>query len=239
MRLSSLRNNNGWSTTTCWFHRDSQRRQTSCLEWYTYRQNNKIETWISWKCTHRNCKATICTRDDTLSKIGQPHNHLPDRAAVEGRRILSIIRNRARDELAPLPSIYDEEITKLRDAPWDAQSREVASKLPTFHTVKSSLYRSRQKMLPPVPTTRPEIQLEMKFRQTTSGEPFLQAENGDINKILIFSTLENIHHLCNADRIYCDGTFYTAPHVFDSILADSPHLLGITTRLRDPEPTTI
>lgn len=72
-------------------------------------------------------------------------------------------------------------------------------------------------MLPPVPTTKPEIQLEMTFRQTTSGEPFLQAEEGDINKILIFSTLENINYLCNADRIYCDGTLYTAPHVFDSI----------------------
>lgn len=33
----------------------------------------------------------------------------------------------------------------------------------------------------------------------------------------IFSTFENIHHLCNADRIYCDGTIYTAPHMFDNI----------------------
>lgn len=30
---------------------------------YTYRQNNKIETWISWKCIQRNCKATIYIRD--------------------------------------------------------------------------------------------------------------------------------------------------------------------------------
>lgn len=78
-------------------------------------------------------------------------------------------------------------------------------------------YRSRQKMLPPVPTTRSEIQLEMKFRRTTSGEPFLHAEDGDINNIIIFSTLENINYLCNADKLYCDGTLYTAPHVFDSI----------------------
>lgn len=56
----------------------------------------------------------------------------------------------------------------------------------------------------------------MKFNQTSSGEPFLQAEYRDINKILIFSTLENIHYLCNADRIYCNATFYTAPHVFDN-----------------------
>ena len=68
-------------------------------------------------------------------------------------------------------------------------------------------------MLPPVPTTRPDINLEGKFRETTSGEPFLQAEDGDINKILNFTTADNISHLCNADRIYCDGTFYTAPPI--------------------------
>ena len=72
-------------------------------------------------------------------------------------------------------------------------------------------------MLPPVPTTRPDINLEGKFRETTNGEPFLQAEDGDFNKILIFTTADSISHLCNADRIYCDGTFYTAPSLFDNI----------------------
>ena len=80
---------------------------------FTYRQNNKRDTWVSWKCTQPNCRATICTRDDTPSKIGQPHTHLPNKAAVEGRRILSTIRPRVKEELTPLPSIYDEEITRI------------------------------------------------------------------------------------------------------------------------------
>ena len=108
------------------------------------------------------------------------------------------MRSRAKEELTPLPSIYDEEITKLRDAPWDAQTIEIASNIPTLDSAKSSLYRSRQKMLPPVPTTRPDINLEGKFRETTSGEPFLQAEDGDINKILIFIVIfyGTAHHYC-------------------------------------------
>ena len=51
----------------------------------------------------------------------------------------------------------DEEITKLRDAPLDAQIKEMSIKLiikPTFDSAKSSLCRSRQKMLPLVPTTQ-------------------------------------------------------------------------------------
>ena len=40
---------------------------------YTYRQNNKRDTWISWKC------------------VGNVHNNLPDGTAVEARKILSAI----------------------------------------------------------------------------------------------------------------------------------------------------
>ena len=74
---------------------------------------------------------------------------LPDQAAVEGRKIPSTIRFRTKTVLKQIPSIYDEEISKLRDAPWDAQTREIAAKLPTFYTKKSLLYRTRHNTLPP------------------------------------------------------------------------------------------
>ena len=61
------------------------------------------------------------------------------------RNILSAIRFSAKTELKPIPSTYDEEISKLRDDPWDAQTREIAAKLPAFDTKKSSLYRTRIK----------------------------------------------------------------------------------------------
>ena len=32
-----------------------------------------------------------------------------------------------------------------------------------------------------------------------------------------FSTTENLLHLCAAETIYCDGTFYTAPPMFDQL----------------------
>ncbi|KAK3103968.1 hypothetical protein FSP39_023329 [Pinctada imbricata] len=116
--------------------------------------------------------------------------------------------------MTPIPSIYDEEITKLRDAPWDSQTREVASKLPTFSATKSAIYRARQKTVPPIPSTRQTIQLSDKFQRSTSGELFLQA---DADRILIFASPDNVEHLCAAPDIYCDGTFYTAPSMFDSI----------------------
>ncbi|CAC5405393.1 unnamed protein product [Mytilus coruscus] len=120
---------------------------------YTHRQNIKRDTWISWKCIDRTCRATICTRDDVPSKIGQPHNHLPDQASVNSRKILESVRSRCRSELTPIPSIHNKkkEITKLRDAPWDAQTLETAQKLPTFekqaaNEVKKVQYAAGGKM---------------------------------------------------------------------------------------------
>jgi uncharacterized FlgJ-related protein len=46
-----------------------------------------------------------------------------------------------------MPSMYDEEISKLRDAPQDAQTTEMCTKLPPFDTNKSSLYRTQLKKL--------------------------------------------------------------------------------------------
>ena len=34
---------------------------------------------------------TMCTRDNVPTKLGNVHNNLPDRTAVEGRKILSAI----------------------------------------------------------------------------------------------------------------------------------------------------
>ena len=86
----------------------------------------------------------MCTIDDVPIKLGNVHNHLTDRAAVMARNILSAIRFSAKTELKPILSIYDEKISKFRDAPWDAETREIAARLPTFDTKKSSLYRTRQ-----------------------------------------------------------------------------------------------
>ena len=60
---------------------------------------------------------TMCTRADVAIQLGNVHNHLPDRATVVGRKILSAIRFRAKTELKPIPSIYDEEICKWMPKP--------------------------------------------------------------------------------------------------------------------------
>jgi len=82
-----------------------------------------------------------------------------------------------------------------------------------FDIKKSSLYRTHKKCTTTsiYPTSNPTI----------SQEQFLQADDGDIDKILPFSTTENLLHLCAAETIYCDGTkkctIYTTLQMFDQI----------------------
>ena len=85
-------------------------------------------TYKAGQCTHPPTRPS-CSRGQKDTQC-----HSIRRAAVEGRKILSAIQFRAKTELKPSPSICDEEISKLRDAPWDAQTREIAVKLPTFDT---------------------------------------------------------------------------------------------------------
>ena len=76
-------------------------------------------------------------------------------------------------EIKPVLSIYQEEITKLRDDEWDADSKEIVQKLPTFYSSKSTLYRARRKQTPKLPASSIDIQLDGKWTETFTGERFL------------------------------------------------------------------
>ncbi|XP_060065972.1 uncharacterized protein LOC132546279 [Ylistrum balloti] len=53
--------------------------------------------------------------------------------------------------------------------------------------------------------------------KTATGDSFLFIDDGDISRILAFATTDNLTNLATADRIFCDGTFYTCPSLFHQI----------------------
>jgi len=127
-----------------------------------------------------------------------------------------------------VPSIYQEEITKLRDDEWDADSKEIVQKLPTFYSSKSTLYRARRKQTPKLPASSIDIQLDGKWTETSTGERFLLFDDTQQQqRIIAFATTENLTDLSASDRIYCDGTFYTCPSVFHQIYTIHIQIDGI------------
>ena len=173
---------------------------------YTYRHDNKRDTWISWKCVdnvhkrRRTDKAGQCTQQSTRPNCSR------------GQKDTQCHLFRSKTELKPIPSIDDEEISKWMPRP--------GKQLQNYQLLTLKWRRCTEhakNTLPSIPSTRTSIQIDGKFRLTTSQEQYLQADDGDIDKIQLCSTTENILHLCAAETIYCYGTFYTAPPILNQI----------------------
>ena len=88
------------------------------------------------------------------------------------------------------------------------------AQLPGLESIRSSLYRARHENTPVLPTHRRDVSLPNRFTQTMGGEDFLQVDDGDDEKILIFATEDNLRPMADADAFYVDGTFSTCPSLF-------------------------
>lgn len=62
-----------------------------------------------------------------------------------------------------------------------------------------------------------EIEIENDFTKTCRGEQFLQVNNGENNKILIFASDRHLQYLASTRTVIMDGTFYFAPTLFTQL----------------------
>lgn len=105
-------------------------------------------------------------------------------------------------------------ITGLRT---DGATIADVSQVPTFNSLRSALYRFRSHERPALPRQRSDIDLPDIYTKTTAGDNFLLASEGEHDKILVFTTDENIRHLSRAKVLYCDGTFDKCPAIFGQL----------------------
>jgi len=173
-----------------------------------------------WKCVVPQCSATINTHYDNITKMGNYHNHAPNKSRVKAENVINKMKERSIKEATPIPTIYEEERALLRHADYidaNPDHEDVLAELPTFYECRMSLYRQRNKEIPKIPTTRNDIDLQGRWTETSAGEKFLLVNDGDDDKILIFATINNLTNLAAAETIYADGTFYTSPSQFSQL----------------------
>ncbi|XP_071150903.1 uncharacterized protein [Mytilus edulis] len=163
------------------------------------------------------CAGTVNTTDNLVTRFPRDHNHPPSHADIKAKQFLSHLSEKARSCLDPLPTLYDSEIIQFQCREWDEDIRQIVEKIPTFTACKSSLYRQRNTELPRQPATRQDIDLQGEWRETSTGQNFVLSEDGDINKILVFGTSDNLRHLSQANTIFADGTFYASPVLFKQL----------------------
>ncbi|KAG0440809.1 hypothetical protein DMUE_1474 [Dictyocoela muelleri] len=74
----------------------------------------------------------------------------------------------------------------------------------------------------------PNYDIPEELQVKTENKKFLFFDSGinDINRVLIFTTEENLTHIEYSDVLICDGTFRSSPSCFEQIFT-------IQCRLRD------
>ncbi|XP_060065086.1 uncharacterized protein LOC132545413 [Ylistrum balloti] len=185
---------------------------------FSYMVKNNYRDTTYWRCCIRDCPATINTRDDIPAKMGHQHNHQPNRFQVEVKKVMNSIKKRCREERKAVPAIYDEEIAHLQTLDWTDDKRRMVEQIPTYPSCKTSLYHSRAKLLPKLPTSVADITLENEWTLTNTGDQFvLFDDNRDNSRILAFATTSNLEILSTATTLYCSRTFYICPRFFSQL----------------------
>lgn len=194
---------------------DSEKSKKKLLHdghlFYKDKENNNK---VYWRCEkyNRKCKARVITEDGVVVKYKNAHNHVGDAAHVDAQKVVTQVRKKAVD---------------TRDAPnyivasvSGAVSQSVASKLPTVSNLKRTIrnVRVRENAGPAVPLLRRDIVFSEEYTKTEKGKIFLMYDSGpDDDRILIFSTEQNLQLLRRSEHWHGDGTFKTVPSLFDQL----------------------
>jgi len=178
---------------------------------FKFSVKNRYKDKCYWRCVNRECPATVTTDQQTPVRFGSEHNHPSDITGITAEAFISDLKKLCRENISPIPSLYDDALGSLRNRDCDETVEQVIAKIPTFDTCSSSLYRSRSKLLPKLPQTQADIDLNGEWTETLAGEQFLLHDDTDErgDRIMIFGTISNLIHLCDSTIVLADGTFYS------------------------------
>ncbi|UJR08292.1 hypothetical protein I4U23_012563 [Adineta vaga] len=116
---------------------------------YKHRRDN-LDGSMSWTCTHELCSASVRTYGDRVVRRNDGHLHGRTLHVDPQQEFLSRLKKRAAEDTVTIPRIYDEELERSIKE----HSIEIREHLPTFTSIKSTLYRHRQRSqkCPTIPT---------------------------------------------------------------------------------------
>ena len=144
---------------------------------YRYSIKTRRAERVYWRCVLRQCVATLITLNGILMSLGQNHNHTADVVSLAADAFVYQVNKRCREQVTPIPIIYDEEIGCLSDRDYDEDVGEMIRKIPTFERCRGSLYRSRSTLIPKIPKSQQDVNLQGSFTETSVDERFLLCDD--------------------------------------------------------------
>lgn len=159
---------------------------------------------VFWSCAKKNCNAKVFTigDDNIISRQDQVHNHESDLKILNRQIISASVKRKAIENVAEKPAkLIHRTINENTDTLDTLSTSDI-------NNIRKTAYYARRKILPPLPKSRAEIFdiLENIQPKTLRGDNFLFL-NDKHKELVIFSTEDNIKHLCMSEKIYMDGTF--------------------------------
>lgn len=163
----------------------------------------------------RNCRARLIKPvGDVIEEqveIRGKHFHAPDAREIEKKRVLTTIKNAAKNSRDNARRIIAESVGNVSVA--------AAASLPSVKSMTRMIGRIRQQnKYPKNPKSLQELILPEEFTKTEKGDLFLLHDSGpNNNRLMIFGTAENLSLLAECNSIYMDGTFDVTPPLFKQL----------------------
>lgn len=136
-----------------------------------------------WRCTNRRMCTASVTIDKSRKNVLRESTHTCEQNLVQLHinKVKSSLKRTVCTDLGPIQKICEKPLNKLRE-----EYRNDKDLIPSFHTIKNTLYRSRKKYL----NTNLLIHSDTRSVKIPEnlGKSFLICEDGDTDKIIIFAT---------------------------------------------------
>ncbi|CAF3596017.1 unnamed protein product [Rotaria socialis] len=181
---------------------------------YLFRCNKTTISKKYWICTEKGCSVYIHTNvNKELISISGNHNHSANPDQLEAKILRDKMKERILTETTPITKIYDEEIVKAK------LSKAAAVILPTVIEYRSNMSKARRKITPVIPSSV-IFDIPESYQQTLSNERFLLVDlfmTRGKDRILVFSSDQQLELLFESETIFMDGTFDTTPPNFKQV----------------------
>lgn len=167
------------------------------------------------------CPGKITTVEtDVIAKTD--HSHAGDAPKIEKRISSNKMKEKALEANSP-PRRIIRTVTST-------MTTETAVGLPKYESLSRNLRRIRQKAntTPKLTQTLSELVIDGEFAKTLKGEKIVLYDNYDeTNRIVIFTTKENLQFLVHCEDRYMDGTFSITPPLFSQVYTQVIHFTSV------------
>lgn len=194
-----------------------------------HRRNKKSSVWTCSKKKSTRCNGAV--KLDTESDfVSVQMNHIPECIPDFFKNEMRVVVGELIDEVSvnydPILQIYEKKVKGLKN-------KGPSAEIPSYRSVKSQLYRSRNKTLK-VPKTSfkepAQVIIPEKFKTH-----LLVDYTEDSNRIIVFVSPKGRTDLKNVNDYMCDGTFDCCPGPFEQIFT----IQGDISNADNPEETNI